>query len=165
MTFAFRAADLEHREERHFIVDSWVRSFQFAHAAGVIAVEKWFEVMIPEVERLLTRPGSRTIVAYRTGQKDRLADLQGFITVDTDDPEWGQPIVHYVFVKEPYRGAGLARGLFAAASVDPQKPFLYTATTGAVSKIYQSRKIPFARWDPLIARFAKEDPRRPRRRR
>jgi hypothetical protein len=160
MTFSFRPSE---PDDRNFIVDSWVRSYQFAHAAGVIATERWFPVMIPEVERLLDRPGSRTVVAYKTDEPDRLADLQGFITVDTDDETWGIPVIHYVFVKEFYRKSGRARGLFAAAGVDPKRPFIYTATTGVVSRIYHERKIPFARWDPLVARFAKDDPRRPRR--
>lgn len=156
MTFSFRQME---PADRNFVVDAWVRSYQFANAAGVIAVDRWFQVMIPEVERIIDREGSRTIVAYKVGERDRLADLQGFITVDTED---SMPVVHYVFVKEAFRKAGRARGLFAAAGVDPAKPFVYTATTGAVSKIYQNRKIPFAKWTPLVARFAKTDPRRPR---
>lgn len=159
MTFAYRAMVAE---DHNFIVDSWVSSYQFAHTAGIIATDRWFPVMIPEVERLLARPGSRTIVAYKTDEPDRLADLQGFITVDTDDETWGVPIVHYVFVKESYRKAGRARGLFAAAGIDPRMPFIHTAKTGAVASLFKARKIPCARYNNLVAMFSKDDPRRPR---
>lgn len=157
MTFAFRDMEVE---DRHFVVDAWCRSYQFAHAAGIISVDTWFSVMIPQVERILDRPDARTIVAHKADETDRLADLQGFIIVDTAELV---PVVFYVFVKEAYRKAGRARGLFGAAGVDPAKPFFYVCTTGVVSRVYNDRKIPLARYDPLIARFPKDDPRRPRR--
>lgn len=149
-------------EERTFVVDAWVRSYQFAHAAGMIAMERWFSIMIPEVERVLARPDARTVVAFETDvdvDERYRAELYGFITVDTEP---ATPVVFYVYVKEPYRKSGIARRLFAAAGVDPARPFVYTCTTGVVSAIYHSRKIPLARWSPLVARFAKDDPRRPR---
>ena len=162
MTIAYRPADLSQapeNAERRFIVDAWCRSYQFAHAAGMIAVEDWFAVMIPQVDKLLARPDVRTIVAHAPDDVDRIADLYGFITVDTAARP---PIVFYVFVKEPYRRNGVARGLFGAAGVDPKLPFVYACTTGIVSKIVYSRKIPLAKWDPLVARFGKHDT-RPRR--
>lgn len=157
MTVAFRPASLA---DRHFIVDAWVRSFQFAHTAGMISVEDWFPVMIPQVERILDRTDTLTIVAYEPEEESRLADVQGFVSVDRSGTV---PVVFYAFVKEPYRKAGYARGLFGAVDIDPTKPFIYTCTTGVVSRIYHDRKIPLAKWDPLVARFPKNDNRRPRR--
>jgi hypothetical protein len=162
MTIAYRPADLRPitaNTELHFIVDSWVSSYQFAHAAGMIAVEDWFDVMIPQVDKLLRRPNVQTIVAYETDDPDRIADLYGYIAFDaTAKP----PIVFYVFVKEYYRGNKLARGLFQAAGIDLKRPFVYACTTGIVSKIAYARKIPLAKWDPLVARFGTHD-NRPRR--
>lgn len=162
MTVSFRPADLSVREENNFIVDSWVRSFEHSHTAGMIAADRWFPVMIAEVERILARPDTRTIVAYKPGELDRLADLQGFITVDTECPT---PVVFYVFVKETYRRWGYARGLFGAAGVNPTKPFVYTCATGTGQRIYHERKIPLAKWEPWVARFPKNDPRLMRRQR
>lgn len=163
MAVAFRPADFSDRNpgsEWNFVVDSWVRSFQFAHTAGMIAMEDWFPVMIRQVEKLLERQDVQTIVAYEPGEKSKLADIQGFITFDTTG---SLPVVFYVFVKETFRKWGYARGLFGAAGIDPERPFVYTCTTGVVSRIFHERKIPLAKWDPLIARFSKTDHRRPRR--
>jgi len=162
VTLAYRPADLapvQDNAELHFIVHSWVSSYQHAHAAGMIAVEDWFHVMIPQVDKLLRRPNVHTLVAYETDDPDRMADLYGFIAFDaTSRP----PIVFYVFVKEASRRFGVARGLFHAAGIDPKKPFVYACTTGIVSRIAYDRKIPLAKWDPLTARFGKHD-NRPRR--
>lgn len=157
MTVAYRDAG---DEDRRFVIDAWASSFQFAHTAGMIGVGTWFRVMIPEIERVLDRAGTRTLVAYETSETGRLADLYGFLAADTTP---ATPVVFYAYVKEPYRRRGLARGLFEAAGIDPLRPFAYTCTTGVVSKIYGARKIPLARWEPLIARFPPEDQRRPRR--
>ena len=159
MTFSFRPAE---PDDRSFIVHAWVSSYQLANAAGLIAMDRWWSVFAPEVERIIDRPTSRTVVAYKRDEPDRIADLQGFITVDTDDEEWS-PVVHYCYVKEAFRRAGRARALFEAAGVDPGRPFSYTSTNATVSRLYQARKLPYAKWCPLIARFAIDDPRRPRR--
>lgn len=156
MTLAIRPAV---PEDRRFLVDAWARSFQFAHSAGMIAVENWFAVMIPEIERVLDRPDAQTFVAFEPSDDTRLADIYGFIVFD---PVTTPPTVFYVYVKEPYRRSGIARRLFTAAAVDPEKPFVYSCTTPIVSRLYHARKIPMARWNPLVARFAKDDPRRPR---
>lgn len=157
MSLAYRDAG---PEDRHFIGDGWVRSYQHAKTAGIIGVASWFRVMIPEVTRIIEWPGTRTLVAYETTETSRLADLYGFIVAA---PAAAPPIVFYVFVAEPYRRRGVARGLFRALGIDPQQRFVYACTTGIVSKLYGERKIPFATWDPLVARFSPEDTRRPRR--
>ncbi len=163
MTLAFRpAAD----HDQTFIVDAWVSSYRTAHAAGMISMATWRAVMWPEVERVLRLPNTRTFVAYETDETDHVADLYGFISVDTAAPP---PIVWYVYTKEAYRrggngrlwdGHGLARKLFAAAGVDPTSPFVYGCKTSVVAELSRLRKIPSAKWDPVSTRF--DNPRRER---
>jgi hypothetical protein len=161
VTVAFRRADFSNEPERHFIVDSWVSSYRYSDTSGMIAPENWFRVMIPEVERVLDRPDAITIVAYEPGDTSRLSDIQGFITVDTTEQI---PVVFYCFVKEAYRRSGYARGLFNAAGIDPARPFFYTCTTEIVSRIRRDNtRLQLARYAAPIARFRKDDPRRPRR--
>lgn len=122
-------------------------------------MEDWTDVMVPQITKAIARPGVQVLVAYDPDATDQLADLAGFIAFDaTTAPVY----VYYVYVKQAYRcgrgriGAeGIGRGLFRAAGIDPSLPFGYACRTPIVAKI--SRKIPMARWDPLVARFPKAD--------
>ena len=153
--------------EAPFILDSWLYSFRSADAAGLIAMEDWPSVMRPQLAKVLARSGVLVTVAYKPGEMDHRADLYGWIAVERDFlvvrrrpherpslVKSDEPLVHYVFVKQPYRQLGIARGLFNAAGVSPASPFLYTCKTGAAVRL--APKIPLARWEPLIARHPKD---------
>lgn len=142
--------------DRRFVVDAWARSFQNADTAGMISPARWFAVIIPEIERILDARDTETFVAYEPNDKDRLADLYGFIVMDRSAPP---PIVYYCYTKSVYRRAGIARGLFDAAGIDPGRLFLYTCTTAVVSRLVFDRKLPHAVWSPHMARFADATPR------
>lgn len=156
MTVAIRAAKAT---DRDLIIHAWVESFRLANTAGMIAMDDWWDVMAPQVVRVLDRAGSRTLVAYETEEAGGVADLYGFITFDREpEPPWRSlPIVFYVYVKAPYRREGYARRLFDAAGIHPAKPFVYACSTPAEAEIRRARKIPSAQWRPLLARY----PRRP----
>lgn len=153
MTIAFRNAELR---DRSLIVSGWSSSLRDAHAAGLIAMDDWAEVMHRQIVQILDRGDAcTTIVAYETDEEPgSLVDLYGFIAADVRDP---RPLVFYVFVKQGYRRAGVARGLFRAAGIDPAKPFDYACKTGASARLVN--KIPLAAWHPLRARYAPDDPR------
>lgn len=161
---AYRAAELgdpaDPPPDHAFIVDAWVRSYQHAFTAGMIQVEDWFGIMIPQVEKVLAKPDVRATVAYVVGV-DRVADLVGFIVADTVDRP---PLVYYVFTKEHYRragrgrlwgGRGIARGLFVAIGVDPSQPFNYVCSTPMCRQL--ARKIPLSRWQPELGRYPKHE--------
>lgn len=151
------------------VVASFVDSYADAHAAGLVAFDDWRDVMTPQVCRILSRAGVEVTVAYHPDEPDRRADVYGWVAVERgydvirkrrEHGRWvekkvptDEPLVHYVFVKQPFRQMGLARRLFHAAGVDPMRPFNHTCKTGVVSKL--APKVPFARWQPLIARFPK----------
>lgn len=146
-------------EDHTFIVDSWVASYRDAYTAGIIQVEDWYAVMIPTVEKILERPDVRATVASFAGATDHVADLCGFIVADTAETP---PLVYYVFVKPHYRrggrgriwgGPGIGRALFEAIGIDPAKPFNYVCSTPMCRTL--ERKIPMARWQPLLGRFSK----------
>ncbi len=133
-------------EHRVFIIDAWIGSYRLSHSAGIIAMDDWRAVMWPTVEKLLDRAGTRTLVAVE--KRDQTA-MYGFITVDTNDT--ASPFVFYIYVKEPYRRAGMARALFEAAGIDPRFPYRYACRVALLSKL--TAQMPMARWDPLSARF------------
>lgn len=148
------------------VIDSWVSSYRTAHAAGMIAMEDWRGVMCPQVAKVLTRPGARTLVAFMPGEAPP-ADVYGWLCFERDyelsasvrdGARWGRrmvagrcPLVHYVYVLEGYRGRGVGRGLLRQAGIEPDAEFLYSCKTGFVSKLMD--KIPNAKWNPLIVRF------------
>lgn len=140
----YRAADLApDADERAFVISSWASSYKHSHYAGLISSEDWAPVMHAQLGKLLDRPTTRTIVAW-----DPPAFLYGHIVGDTAAP---MPVVHYVYVKDPFREAGIARGLFAALGVDPGRPFLYTSRTSWAARL--AGKIPLARLTPAAARY------------
>ncbi len=140
--------------DRRFVVSAWSSSYKNAHHAGIISAESWATVMHAELERYIERPGVRTIVAY-----DPPHQLYGFICGEAGGP---MPVVHYVYVKDPYRsedepdgtrsGPRHARGLFAALGVDAARPFLYSCRTVMCARL--ADKIPLARFTPGALRYA-----------
>jgi GNAT superfamily N-acetyltransferase len=116
--------------------------------------------MWPVYEKLLARPDMQTVVAY---EKRDPSFLYGFIAADPTEQAiadkegacaGGLRWCLYVFIKQNYRGHGYARGLFAAAGIDPSKPFLYASNSQQASRL--AAKIPLARFNPLCVRFPKE---------
>jgi hypothetical protein len=140
----YRPADLaSDADERAFVISTWASSYKHSHFAGLISSEDWAAVMHAQLGKLLDRPTTRALVAW-----DPPAFLYGHIVGDTSSP---MPVVHYAYVKDPFREAGIARGLFAALGVDPVKPFIYTSRTSTVVRL--TDKIPFARFSPAAARY------------
>ncbi len=144
--------------DHNFVVDAWVSTYLAAKTRGVLQIEDWYPVMIPTVEKIITKADVRTVVAVMPGA-DRVANLVGFATADTDDTP---ALVYYVYVKEHYRrgsrlwkGPGVGRGLFAALGVDPSQPFNYVCST-PMCRILE-RKIPMARWTPDLGCYPKSE--------
>ena len=154
------------------VVATWADSFRTSRSAGLISMEDWLTVMVPQVRRVLARPGVAVHVACHPGEDDRRSDLYGWIAWETDYSmpavlnEGGRheralvkadvPLVHFVYVKSPYRRMGIARGLFRSAGVGDR--FNYTCNTAVLSKLRD--KISRAAWTPLVARHPKNEPRR-----
>lgn len=150
MSLAYRPAEAG---DVVFIVNSWLSSFRGSHTAGMIAMDDWKQVMERQVRRVLARDGVRAYVAYAPGETDKKVDLYGWIAVELGHDA---PLVHYCYCKRAYRRMGIARGLFATAGVDPSKRFFYTCKTPSAAVLARHRKIPKARWSPLIARYPKD---------
>lgn len=142
-------------DSRHcsFVISMWSASYKKSHYAGLIWHEDWASIAHPQFSKLLARPESQVIIAY---DKDDPAFFYGFIAGDTSE---SVPVVHYVYCTEPYRRSGVARGLFAALDVDPERYFVHTCKTGWVHKL--ASKIPAARFNNLEARYPKAARRRP----
>lgn len=132
------------------IVSMWSSSYKKAHKAGLIWHADWASIMHPQITRMFEVHELRAILAYERDDPDF---LYGFIVGDTSEVV---PVIYYVFVKRPYRRSGIARALFRALGVDPTKYFVYTCETSDAAPFARH-----ARFNPLEARFPKENRRRP----
>jgi hypothetical protein len=153
-------------QDRAFVIGSWVDSSRTANCAGQIAMEDWDAIMTVQIGKVLDRPAQVIVAHDPSDDEPGLVDLLGFIAYDVRS--FRLPFVYYVYVKQNYRrwgydngtrvGDGIARRLFAAAGIEPSKPFQYSGNTRKVRKL--ERKVPLARWAPLLARFPLEAARR-----
>ena len=138
--------------DRPLVLDSWLASFRNAHAAGLIAMADWRDVMGPQVVRMLRRPGVRVVVAYGP-TADPGGDAFGWAAVEHRAQL--PPLVLYVYTLHPYRRLGIARRLLQRAGVDLERPWHYAAKTGVVTKLLP--KMRRATWTPLAARYPSPD--------
>jgi hypothetical protein len=166
LTVEFRPA---RSDDRVFAISNWVASFRTAHAAGIIPMDSWHDVMWRVCERILDRPDVKTLVAEEDGV------LYGFLTYEAPAPRarWrtsagssvsldALPYVYFAYTKEYRRrgraafGLGIMSGLLATANISPAKQFGYACKTSSVIQLVDAGKIPWARWDPLRARYERE---------
>lgn len=137
-----------------------------------VSVDRGYNAaMGPAIDWLFSRAGVEVWVAFHPDEAPP-EDLYGWICIERGalEPvkvrEGGQtfrvlrktrqPVVHYVYVRLPFRELGVAAGLFRAAGVDPRAPFIFTASTGASYRLRD--KIPGGRFDTRLARFPKHEP-------
>lgn len=167
-------ASVQHRAateaDLRFVVSSWLSSYRTSSYAGMISMEDWDLVMVPQIRKALGRPGVDVWVAYHP-QGDPDSDIIGWIAV-----EWGTEVptraqekgrwvetmapsgcgyVLFTFVKQAYRKMGVARGLFEKAGVNPLERFLYACRTPVVSQFMNKAR---AEWAPLVVRYPKKRP-------
>jgi hypothetical protein len=153
--------DARDAEDSKFALESWLEGQRTSYSAGLVPVDCWFEVMRPMYSRLMKRDGMRTMVAYEAADRDFL-----YGTIIADPTEQAVPskgggirywpaLVLWVFVKVNFRKEGIARGLFEAVGIDVTRPFLYSSNTVTASRL--ASKTPLAKFDPLAARFPKND--------
>lgn len=145
MSVAHRLAAIA---DHDFVVSTWSISYKKSHTAGIVQADDWAAIMRPQIVKILARPGMRAMLAHDEADPDY---FYGWIAGDTTNHS--DPIVAYIYVKEPHRRQGIARGLFAALGVDPTKSFTYACKTGIVSEL--SSKIPFARFNNNDIRYSK----------
>lgn len=140
-------------DDRRFVLSAWSSSYKRSHHAGLITSEDWTVIMHGQIGKIIDRPTTRTIIAYSPPDT-----LVAFVSGDTSHV---MPVVHYVYVKDPYRselapdgnrsGPRHARALFRELGVDPLAKFLFTCRTYVCTELQD--KIPAARFTPAAARY------------
>lgn len=133
--------------EQHipFVFDYWLESFRLAHAAGPIPMDLYWPVYREVIKRLIDKPTVDVLGAYNPDDGDQ---FYGFLVRQRRSP----PIVHYLYVKKPFRRNGIAKILMTAADIPTGRPFIYTFKTPAGGLIAKHSWLGAA-FDPLAARF------------
>lgn len=153
MKLLFRPTDCSSLADRSFIISTWSSSFKESNYAGIISDEDWGMVMHPQFEKYLARDDTRAIIAC---DRDDRSEFYGWIAGNTEERT---PVVFFVYVKAPYRLAGIARRLFHALGVDPLQRFVYPC--GMPSAIQLAHKVPLAKLNPRGLRYSKDVRRSP----
>lgn len=133
-----------------FIVSGWSSSYRKSRDIAFVQMSHYADAMHPIVRSVLARPAVRVMVAHG----DEM--LHGFIAYEHSKIGLS-PLVHYIYVAQPYRRRGFARDLFEAAGIDPDRPFEYACRTEASWRlIVVEKKAPESRYNPYRARYAEE---------
>ena len=102
-----------------FIFSSWLKSYHNSNFALSIPSTMYFKEQHKLIEQIITR--STVLVAVNPEDQSQ---IYGWICADTAG---AVPIIHYLYVKHPYRKFGLGRMLVDLISTEP---FIYTHDTG-----------------------------------
>jgi hypothetical protein len=146
-----------------FVVDSWLSSFRTSRYAGTLPKQVYFDAYRAGLAELFARPEVRVLVAHKPGEEPPY-DVYGWICAE----EAPVPILHYVYVKKPYRSefretreggrlrtrvlrGGIAARLFEAAGLSRAHRFFYTHATPMGSDIINACRLN-ASHDPWLAR-------------
>lgn len=141
--------------DRMFVISGWSASLRMTRDVPLISMADWSSIMHPQIAKVIDRAGAQTIVAEGSV-------LAGFVCFERDarirDESRRTVVADYVFyiyVAQPFRRRGVARGLFDAAGIDPASRFHYACRT--LSSWEVRPKFPAAHYSPYHARFQPEE--------
>jgi GNAT superfamily N-acetyltransferase len=136
-------------------MDAWIESFRESHAAGPIPMAMYRRFYREVLTWILEREGCQVLVACNSEDENQVF---GFLVHETGNLDRRTrrpvPVIHYLFIKQPYRRLGVASELLRAAKIDPRHPFLFTFKTATGTDVIRKKKLG-ANWSPLLVRFPK----------
>lgn len=118
------------------ILETWVGTYRNSPWAGVIPNNRFNEVTEDAIKQLLLR-GSQIDCAVDAANPQHVV---GYVV--HEKTRLGEPVVHYLFVKDLYRRQGLARQLLEHAGIDPSAKFFYTFKTPFAKYFRGGRYVP-----------------------
>lgn len=144
-----------------FVCSAFCNERKLAKDAGLFDLsdpkqrQAWWDASWSAFWSILSRATVRTFVAHSDLDADA---YRGFLSVDTSGRI---PLVYYVYVAGPYRRTGHAHAMFAAAGVDPKRPFAFACRNAVVDSLTSPRgetppKYQLAKYAPVWARWGKE---------
>lgn len=132
--------------ELPLVYDSWARSYRKSPYAGCVPNHLWDQVSRTSISEILNR-GARVVVMVTPveGSDDRRV-----IGYSVSEP--AKQILHWLYVKDDYRGNGFGRELLRETirAFDPRKPWTYTHRTKASDGFLYGLRFT---WNPIPARM------------
>jgi GNAT superfamily N-acetyltransferase len=95
------------RGDESFVFATWLKSHRQSRFASVIPADAYFRGHHLVIERILARPSVRATVAHPVGERDTIL---GYSVSEGST-------IHWVYVKLPFRGLGIARALLGDIDV------------------------------------------------
>jgi hypothetical protein len=126
-------------DEFQLVLDSWSKSYRSSDWAGTVPNHMWHAVVRETIAGLIGR-GAK-ILAAACGDS-----VWGWVCYERKGDD---VVLHYVYVKDPFREGGLGFALTGALFPDAKRVF-YTHRTRLGQRII--KKIPGASYVPEIAR-------------
>lgn len=132
-------------DEYDFIYDSWILSFKKSVWAGCVPNSLWFDTQRTVIREILDR-GATVLVAVSpiAGREDEFPGIRRVMGYVVAEPK--HHVLHWLYVKNDYRGMGIGKALLAA--VCPDGEWLYTHRTKASAGFLGRRFV----WNPIPAR-------------
>lgn len=131
-------------DDRQFMLSGWSASQKHTRDIPLVPDALYPRLWHEVVNYHLDRDDTVKVVAH--GET-----LHGFICAEPNH-------VLYVYVAQPFRGRGIARGLCASVAINPRARFTYACRTHDSWELHLAGKIPFAKYEPFRVRFPKETP-------
>lgn len=106
-------------EDLNFILSTWLRNYRFSSPFAKNITNtvyyKWHEKL---VKAILTRPSTWVTVACDPTDTNV---VYGYIVAETQDVN----VLHYIYVKKPFRGFGIGKALMDANTVNEYTHAVY----------------------------------------
>jgi GNAT superfamily N-acetyltransferase len=130
-------------DDASYVLDSWANSYRRSPATGPIEREVFNIEQRARINRLVSRPHSRVVIACDAQDRDK---IRGWLCFEGPQGDDGMPIVHYVCVQPAYQLQGIGTGLVALArqaARDPELPMWSTHETAPMRHIREKWNLLF----------------------
>lgn len=165
MTDFLRTRPARRPEELALVRSSWRRGYFRSDHAGPVPREVWLPVYETIINTIIARPEVEIMVAENPGVAPP-DDLYGWMAYEREtewherdrvDGYWQEvairvPVVHFLFVKESFRGHGVAARLLMDAGIDTRRKFIITSMTNQVSNYLRHHSFCRAMFAPSYLR-------------
>jgi len=119
--------DYNPETDLNYVTDSWRRSYEHSPWSGTMPTRTYIEAYNSTLRHLLAVPTTLiSIVCTETAEELDENFIIGYIVYDLDG--YKQPVVHYMYVKEPFRKKGIGKELLTVVLGDASS-FKYTFRT------------------------------------
>ena len=130
-----------------FIFSSWLRSYRETRAAKLVGNAQYYEGQHAVIEGILQRPN--IVVEIACDEHDP-STIFGYIVHEVSK----EPLVHWLYVKLPFRNFGIGQSLLQGATSTSTK-LTITHLPKIEKKLFE--KFPNVNYNPYLAVYQYED--------